>query len=305
MLYFADLEQQIISVSIRAALTGALIVLVSALIAVSTERRLKKRQFKKLKFPLFAIIVATVVAVTSFLTYNTIYLNVVSESKGPVHWHADIEYWACGSEIEFRDPTGFLSNKIGTSTYHEHNDKRIHLEGVVVDKARDASLGKFLDVTGGYINDDAIGIPINEDRENWLVTGEQQDGDRQDTGFLSVMDRYVTESTSGDLVLNLNSGSVDCGDGTGELQVFVYQYDEGTKTYTQTKLDDPAAYVIRDDSLVPPGDCIIVDFDTPKELTDRICEQYGVRDSERCTEFGVKEYDPDLCNIRFVGHGGM
>ena len=32
--------------------------------------------------------------------------------------------------------------------------------------------------------------------------------------------------------------------------------------------------------------------------TDRLCQQYGVRDVERCTEFGVTEFNPELCNIR-------
>jgi len=44
---------------------------------------------KNLKKILFAAIVIPVVAATIFLAGSTIYLNSVSSSGGPVHWHAD------------------------------------------------------------------------------------------------------------------------------------------------------------------------------------------------------------------------
>jgi hypothetical protein len=68
--------------------------------------------------------------------------------------------------------------------------------------------------------------------------------------------------------------------------------------YTQSKLEDPERYIMRDESVVPPGDCIIVEFDVSKSSTDRLCQQYGVRDADRCTQFGVSEFNPDLCNIK-------
>ena len=73
------------------------------------------------------MIALTLTLSTGILIGSTIYLNTNSDSGGPVHWHADIEFWACGNEIELRDPTGF-SNKIGTGTLHEHDDHRIHLD---------------------------------------------------------------------------------------------------------------------------------------------------------------------------------
>lgn len=300
-MYFADLEQQIISISTNAALIGGGIILLAAIIAVWADRRLKKKQFNHWKLPLFIILAGTSIVITLILAFNTVYINVVSESKGPVHWHADIEFWACDSEVELRNPTGLLSNKIGTSTYHEHNDKRIHLEGVVVDKDRDASLGKFMEVTGGYLNDQGAGIPLNDDRDSWLES--EQDGDPHATDFAATMDRYVGETEDGP-VLQLRDGSFACGTDSGELQAFVYRFNDDDDTYSQTKLADPAAYVIRDEAIVPPGDCIIVEFDKPKDETDKLCDQYGVRDSERCTEFGVKEYSEELCNIRYTGSEG-
>jgi hypothetical protein len=299
MWYFAaDVEQQVINRSVKTVLIGAAILAICTIVALIANKLLREKQFKKLKLPLFIPMAAAAVLGTFILAFNTVYLNVTSESKGPVHWHADIEFWACGSEIELRDPTGFLSNKIGTSTYHEHNDKRIHLEGVVVDKSHDASLGKFMEVTGGYINDRGVGISLNEDSQQWLE--DEHDGDQHETAFQAEMSQYVGESAEGP-VLDLRNGSAACGDQDAEVQAFVYQFDDKTDTYRQKKLDNPASYVILDKGIVPPGDCIIVEFDKPKSTTDRLCQQFGVRDSERCVEFGVKEHEPELCNIRYEG----
>jgi hypothetical protein len=87
-------------------------------------------------------------------------------------------------------------------------------------------------------------------------------------------------------------------DGYAELQTFLIRYDKESKTYSQSKLSDPSQYVIRDESTVPPGDCVIVEFDMLKSRTDKLCQQYGIRDETRCVEFGVSSYNPKLCNIR-------
>jgi hypothetical protein len=61
---------------------------------------------------------------------------------------------------------------------------------------------------------------------------------------------------------------------------------------------------MREESIVPPGDCLIVEFAMPKKSTDRLCQQYGVRDVDRCTEFGVSEFNPELCNLKQLEFGG-
>ncbi len=293
-----DVEQKIISLSIRTAVAGGAILILAAIAAIVANKKTSKKTFKLLKLPLFLSLAATSIIATLILGYNTVHLNVISESRGPVHWHADIEFWACGSEINLRDPSQFLSNKVGTSTYHEHNDKRIHLEGVVVNKSRDASLGKFMEVTGGFINDQGVGIPINPQSSKWFEPANS-DGDTQSMAFGGRINDYVGETPEGK-VLDLQNSANACGYNS-KLQVFVYKYDKANKTYSQHKLTNPAGYVIRGEAIVPPGDCIIVEYDSPKDSTDKLCRQYGIRDSKRCVEFGVENYDPDLCNIRYEG----
>jgi hypothetical protein len=296
-----DLEQQIIKLAGNSVLIAGVTLLACAAIAVWFAKN-QKKIFKKLKLPLFALMATALVGSTILLFASTVYLNVKSESKGPVHWHADIEFWACGTEVELRDPRGALSNKIGTATFHEHNDKRIHLEGVVVKKSEDASLEKFMRVTGGFITSKSIGIPLNDQGESWAATPEHQDGDDSQPAGFAALEEYVTDGTGGE-VLELGPGK-KCDNQAAELQTFVYRYDKATKTYSQSKLEDPKSYIMRDEATVPPGDCVIVEFDKPKARTNKLCEQYGVRDTERCTKYGVKEYNPDLCNLHEVGYTG-
>lgn len=207
-------------------------VVLVALAGVSLALKKPKERTKRI---LFYAIAAEVLIPTIFLIFSTIYLNAVSVSKGPVHWHADIEIWACGQEISLLDPTG-LSNKIGTNTLHEHNDKRIHLEGVVV-QPHDASLGRFFNVIGGELTPTSFVVPTNE-------------------GLFAIQNGYPCVPD-------------------GEVQVFVYQTN-ADDTYMQKKLDNPQAYILSPYSSVPKGDCIIVEFDSSKFRTDRLCRSYQV-----------------------------
>lgn len=228
---YSTLEEIIASYSKDATIIAILILLVLTVLAI----RLKKLTDLKKKF-LFSAIVMTVIVTTIFLAASTVYLNVISVSGGPVHWHADIEVWACQEEIDFVDPLGF-SNKVGTSTLHEHNDKRIHLEGVVL-TPQDASLGKFFKVIGGEISSNSITIPTNAGFKT------HQTGERCSNGA------------------------------TSELQVFVYKTVNGS--YFQSKIIEPSSYIISPYASVPEGDCIIIEFDVPKNKTDKLCRSYKV-----------------------------
>lgn len=285
-----DLEAQIGELSINAVLIATVLLVVLLVLASIVINDKDKHHIKK---PLFILITLTIVIPTFIMAGSTIYLNVKSESGGPVHWHTDVEYWVCNQEIELRDPTAFLSNKIGTSTYHEHDDKRIHLEGVVVKKDYDASFEKFMDVTGGDISPTSLTIPTNEN-----VFEDDTDGDTP-TGNRSVVENFAKNVENNEKVISVENGQ-NCGEGSlAEVQVFLLRTNKDDDTYYQTKLDNPGAYVMRDESIVPPGDCLIVEFDQPKERTNYLCEQYGVRSAERCADF-IGSFNPELCFMREV-----
>lgn len=227
-----DLNEAMTSLSFTAVAIATAVLAILVVLAV-----LLRDRYPRSKGWLFWGIAVIVILTTFTLIGSTIYLNTVSSSKGPVHWHADFEAWACGEEMDLEDPDGFLSNKTGTPVLHEHDDKRIHLEGVVVEE-RSASLGEFMKVTGGSITSDSLVFPAEGGKRSF-VNGQECNGE------------------------------------PAELQVFAYQTTEDDH-YRVEKIDDPAGYIISDESVVPPGDCIIMEFDTTPETTDKMCEQYEI-----------------------------
>lgn len=290
--YFAaaDLESTISDISVKAVWYGSIVLFILIVIAVAFANRVPK-----IKLPLFVLIVIVVLGTTFTISGATVYLNVKSATGGPVHWHADIEVWACGNELELRDPTGFLSNKIGTPTLHEHDDKRIHLEGVPVTLPEDASLGKFMNVVGGDISNNTMIVPLNEDK--FFENGEgEEDGDGNGAPNPEVVQPFLHTEGDGKIATFINGQK--CDDKEAEVQVFAYRLDEATKTYKQTKLDTPEHFAISGHGEVPPGDCVIFEFAPPKDRTDKLCKQYGVRDIHRCDEFGVTGDGRKICELQ-------
>ena len=223
------LDEQISSYSFL--VVGYAILLLIGLSIISIRLKHPSKLMKKV---LFGTIVLVTVLPTFFLSGSTIYLNSISDSKGPVHWHADFEIWKCGEEIELIDPKG-LSNKIGTNVLHEHSDKRIHLEGVVLE-SNDASLGKFFKVIGGSLFNSRLIVPI----ENGVA----------------VLENGACENQP-----------------ESQLQIFVYKTDD-KGYYKQEKLINPQAYIISPYGSVPRGDCVIAELDVYKDRTDKMCQSY-------------------------------
>ncbi len=230
---YSNLDQVIADYSMNAVILGF-----AALAILTVLSLLLKNPKAGVKKLLFISICLVTIGTTLFLAGSTIYLNSVSVSKGPVHYHADIELWACGQELNLKDPKGW-SNKIGTAVLHEHNDKRIHLEGVIVEE-KDASLGKFFKVIGGTIDENMVMLPTNE----------------------------------GDVVPGILGNYCQNSPADAKLQVFAYKVIN--KTIVQSKVTDPANYIIAPESQVPDGDCIIIEYDSPKDKTDKLCQSYEV-----------------------------
>lgn len=287
--YFAsdDLEATVNSLSVNAVLIGSVVIVLCVILAL-----LFVKKKPKLKLPLFLGILIAVLSTTTVITGGTIYLNTNSYVGGPVHWHADTEIWACGNELELRDPTGFLSNKIGTPTLHEHNDKRIHLEGVPI-TAQDASLGKYMNVIGGAITKDTLIVPLN-DNDDLYENGEgEEDGDGSGAQAPEQIQPYIKTSAKGKVAEFITGGY--CGDQQAAVQTYVYKFDKASKTYKQTKLDHPEDYSISHFGDVPPGDCVIFEYGPVKDRTDKLCKQYGVRDKNLCEKYGVSGDGRKIC----------
>ncbi len=226
------LEDSLRATSIKVVVVAAIIILGFVVLTL-----LLKHFGETVKKILFAGIVIPALLATVYMVGSTLYLNFTSSSGGPVHWHADIEVWDCGNQLDFTDPQGF-SNKVGTATFHEHNDGRMHVEGVVT-KKEEAALGNFFGFIGGRLTSDEMRVPTNDG----LIV--RHNGDQ-------------------------------CSDGhEGVLQVFVYQTADNI--FSQMKLANPASYILSPEPTVPPGDCIIVEFDAEKEKTDKLCNFYKLK----------------------------
>ncbi len=220
-----NLELKQLSFNVTVGITLYLVIITLVLL------RYGKLFTSRQKWAFYLALAVPVALVTLYIAGTTIYLNLTSYTAGPVHWHADLEIWNCGKRIDLRDPRG-MSNRIGTSTFHEHGDDRIHVEGVVVN-LQDATLHRFFEVVGGQLSEEELQVPTNE-------------------GTVSV--------GKGDF----------CEEEEGKVQVFVYQIQQGE--IQQHK--ETGEYVLSPHSLVPPGDCIIIEFDQEKERTDKLCSSY-------------------------------
>lgn len=190
-------------------------------VAVSISLVFGKRLEKSHKKILFLAIVVPVIFSTVYLAASTVYINTISESKGPVHWHADFEVWICGEKILLKGTEGF-DNKVGSPVLHHHNEGkdldgryRIHVEGVLV-KLEEASLRHFFEDTGNYLIQDSIGLFLND--------GSQK--------------RWFNGDVCG------NTGK------PGKLKVFV----------NEREIENFTEYVISPYTNVPPGDFIRIVF---------------------------------------------
>jgi len=288
-----DLESQVSSLALDTVVIASVSLLILVIIATVVKDRLPR-----LKMPLFILMVISMAGSVMVLLGSTIYLNTQSDSGGPIHWHADFEFWACDNQLELRDPSGVLTNKIGTAVLHEHDDQRIHLEGVVVDKEIDASLGKFLYVVGGEIDANTLKVPLNDDPSLWFE--DELDGDGETATNSALIAEYIYDRGHDGFVAEFSDG-LTCGSTQAEVQTFVYHYEEDLDVYWQEKIAAPESYAINEDPNVPPGDCVIFEFSKSKERTDKLCAQFGIRDIDKCEAFGVEPDQRGICTVREVG----
>jgi hypothetical protein len=238
----AEIEDSIISEAVVRSTSITIItwaiILLTILIVISIVRKEMTETFKR---NIFVAIVLVVMLPTIYFAVTTVWLNITSETGGPVHWHADFGIYVCGDEIPPPIPKG-LSNKTGTPVIHEHEDRRLHVEGVLA-RIRDASLSEFFRVQGGELSGNSFTIP------------------------------------TGDSFVTIENGDTCSNGRVGSWQAFVYKVDDiesEALTARQSKLTDYTDYILSPHVLVPPGDCIIFEFGPEKTRTDKICDFYQI-----------------------------
>lgn len=154
---------------------GAAGLVVATALALYTEDQLPER-YKSYLMGLFliAIFVPTVFASAAF-----VHRSVTTWSGGEVHYHADYEVVVQDEnggyeQLDLIDPGRFcegtghessymceLNDRTGAVEFHEHDDRRIHLEGSFRDR-EDATLGAFFRTFGGELTNDQLIYPTND-----------------------------------------------------------------------------------------------------------------------------------------------
>lgn len=226
----ADLTEWSLEVAVGALILDGIIV------AYAIKAKPRKDKIKKL---LFGSIIGVTLLTTLFLAGGTLYMNAVSPTGGPIHWHTDYEVWNCGTKLDLVDPTGF-SNKTGEPTVHEHDDDRMHVEGTILDM-HEVTFHAFFEAVGGKIDKSGMRYPTNERVETMPLNGQ-------------------------------------CNGQPAQLQGFLYRITnpENAKnwTYEQTKIQPPFDEIMAGYSGVPPGDCLIIEYGPVKGKTEHICSSY-------------------------------
>ena len=172
----------------------------------------------------FDVIAVVVVIATLFMIFSTLYVNITSPTHGPVHWHADFEINLCNTNYELYDPIG-LSNRVGTNLLHEHNDNRIHVEGVprTLDEI---SLGKFFEKVESYITET----------------------------------EFHLHSSIGEVTVKNNDV---CNGKLAALYVFAEKQSGRERKWS--RLDNAGDYVLSPYSTIPPGDRLKIIFNEKNE----------------------------------------
>lgn len=264
------------------AVTSAAVIFLMALIVAGV---LTRERWPKYKGPLFTLIVLVTVTTTLVLAGSALARSFNSPTAGPVKWSADYQIWACGNQLELRDPRGLVNDRIGTPALYEKNDGTIRYQGTPQKLPDDASLGAFMQAIGGEVSDNSLIVPLN-DGNGFVGTPQAPEQ----------VEPYI--STSRDGLSARFASDQTCGDDMAEIQTFVYNFNPATNTYSQTKIPHPALYELSHRTAAPPADCVIIEFAPRKDRTAHLCESYGVRDYDRCTEFGVPADKITRCDIR-------
>lgn len=157
--------------------TAIIIILVSFYV-VPNVNKLKKSQKKFF----FWLIVTPIVFSSLYLASHTVYENITSITKGPIHWHADYQVWACGQRLHLEEPHGILDNKQGTGLLHAHEDDRIHIEGTI-SNLKEVTLSKFFEANKGVLTNEYITIPTDDGIKSFTNAQTCPDGS---VGYLKV-----------------------------------------------------------------------------------------------------------------------
>ncbi|MBY6293975.1 hypothetical protein GLU60_01145 [Nanohaloarchaea archaeon H01] len=161
---------------------AATVILTAVSIYREEELNLKDKNIMMNGF-ILALLIPSFYAAGAF-----VHQSQTSWSGGEIHWHADFEVIVQeGGEyrqLDLIDPGQFcktttheselmceLNDRTGSTKYHEHNDDRIHLEGIFKER-EDATLAAFFETFDGELSDERLIFPTNNRTVQKVENGE-------------------------------------------------------------------------------------------------------------------------------------
>lgn len=199
----------------------------------------------------FFVGLCVVVSCTTLVLATGAAAQLRGSPTGPIERQAQISFWVCGQELELRDPSKWISNKIGSAEWHEHNDNIMHYQGVPHNLENDIGLGAFMEAIKGRITPFTLVVPLNE---QWPLANQSTN---------AAIEKFIAVQRDGKYASMVNGQT--CDNLPAEVQLFV------VNDQSQFKIMDPPHYII---SSKKAGDeCLVVEFDAPKSTTERRCKE--------------------------------
>ncbi len=180
-------------------LAGMVAVTILTVISLWKEGELEDSGKRTLMW-LFAL---AIILPSIYTTGAFLHTTQTTWSGGEIHWHADYEIivsvgkdradkfssqncrqegdsYLCQLDLvspsEFCDRTTheasymcILNDRTGATDFHEHDDRRIHWEGVF-DKREHATLGSFFETFGGELTEESLVYPTDDGWANFTAT---------------------------------------------------------------------------------------------------------------------------------------
>ncbi len=281
-----------LEIGVSSTALDALYIGIAVMVVATVYMALHKHYAKA--YMLYGIITLSVVIFFA-IGLSASLLQTQADSFGRQHRQIGLEFWVCGTEIQPALSNGLFSSTLGDKQFYLDEQKQLQRSGFVMDELPDASLGKFFSTAGGAIQSDSLILPIMSNESDWLMPDNKRDGDLQGNLPTEFLERYVNAGRR-QTTLELSSGQ-RCHDGsTAELQVFAFRISDDGATYYQEKLSAPDDYVIPI-SQGDVSDCVIIEYASSKERTNKLCEHIGLRDSRRCSEFRSEDIGTDDCYL--------
>ncbi|MEK6862001.1 MAG: hypothetical protein AABY07_08610 [Nanoarchaeota archaeon] len=143
------------------------------------EEKKDAQKFKKniIKYSIIGIILIVVVYFAFKMFSGP---KVESYTKGPVHWHAELNVYICGKKVGVPEELPQGQHHLGLPLLHTHADGLIHIEGQIW-KKEDITLGAYMDaINVPFANNTIIDYKndgmCNDGKSNkikMLVNGEE------------------------------------------------------------------------------------------------------------------------------------